>query len=491
MVLQIIVQNHRFDLVQDFGCVASIYTSDAALILVWLPPLLFSIASLVFAGLSIRFHIQRSRQLSDRVNLSSRLITVTFLRPLFTSMVISLLILIVSLFDMATAFASDGGMQPWLSWSSVHNLYQVQVVPQSDRAHIQRIEAWWWVTPIATLIFAATALAGLIYCAQTDSSSGRRKRGHWLHTSLFRRSRGDDEFIQCSEGFPGRLSTRLSTRFTIPSPGPLMSGWDDTFRSSKTTRPKLAPIVCSRPATSPAPSDVSSLESPVAKHPALAFMPTPPIPPPAPVPEPLRSPPPPAAPRWSELLQSPPPALHPLSASPADSILSSPWPAPPTAVPISPLSPAHALTSPFAPSPPSLSPLSPPPPVITRSSPSPTLRMSPVPAAPSRRYVRPPSVGSLAESIAPSTISVNAYASDGEGLVPGLPARRAPFADAGIPAPNPASPLVERSRSPLKRIPSLEGFHGRKLSLARGPAPGARRREAPEAIYMTVVQETV
>ncbi|EED83634.1 hypothetical fungal pheromone GPCR [Postia placenta Mad-698-R] len=60
MILHIIVQDHRFDLLQNYGCTASVYSSLPALILVWLPPSLLSIAALV--GSSITLYHPTRRQ---------------------------------------------------------------------------------------------------------------------------------------------------------------------------------------------------------------------------------------------------------------------------------------------------------------------------------------------------------------------------------------------------------------------------------------------
>jgi pheromone a factor receptor len=45
-----IVQGHRFDIVQDFGCRPTTYVSLAAIFILWLPLLLFSAASFVLSG---------------------------------------------------------------------------------------------------------------------------------------------------------------------------------------------------------------------------------------------------------------------------------------------------------------------------------------------------------------------------------------------------------------------------------------------------------
>jgi pheromone a factor receptor len=45
-----IVQAHRFTILKDIGCQASVHNSLPALLLVWLPPLILSLAALLFCG---------------------------------------------------------------------------------------------------------------------------------------------------------------------------------------------------------------------------------------------------------------------------------------------------------------------------------------------------------------------------------------------------------------------------------------------------------
>lgn len=49
-ILDIIVQDHRFDLVKDLGCSASIHPSTPALVIVWLPPLITCFIAFVICG---------------------------------------------------------------------------------------------------------------------------------------------------------------------------------------------------------------------------------------------------------------------------------------------------------------------------------------------------------------------------------------------------------------------------------------------------------
>lgn len=48
-----IVQGHRFDIVEDFGCRASIFVSLASVFLIWVPVLFFSLGSFVLSGKSM------------------------------------------------------------------------------------------------------------------------------------------------------------------------------------------------------------------------------------------------------------------------------------------------------------------------------------------------------------------------------------------------------------------------------------------------------
>ncbi len=58
VMLDYIVQGHRFDIIEQFGCRPSIYNSLASLFLIWIPPLLFSIGAGVFSGKQF-FHYSR------------------------------------------------------------------------------------------------------------------------------------------------------------------------------------------------------------------------------------------------------------------------------------------------------------------------------------------------------------------------------------------------------------------------------------------------
>lgn len=51
VLADVIVQDHRFDIVEDFGCQPATFMSLPALIIVWLPPLVISVVALLYCGM--------------------------------------------------------------------------------------------------------------------------------------------------------------------------------------------------------------------------------------------------------------------------------------------------------------------------------------------------------------------------------------------------------------------------------------------------------
>lgn len=55
-----VVQGHRFDIIEEYGCRPTTYFSIPSLFLVWIPPMVLSLAALVFAGLCPQYPVPRS-----------------------------------------------------------------------------------------------------------------------------------------------------------------------------------------------------------------------------------------------------------------------------------------------------------------------------------------------------------------------------------------------------------------------------------------------
>lgn len=169
-----VVQNHRFEIVQDFGCQAAIYPSTLAIILIWFPPLLLcSIAfsyfgnALIFLKLIKSFSIhgniglallnifrQRTNFFQHLLTREPPLTTSSFLCQLLSTAIQTSLIAFLIIYSM---FAQASiGLQPWTSLSAVHSQFSeitTTSVTTSVAAEGIRTEFAWWTIPVYSLIF--------------------------------------------------------------------------------------------------------------------------------------------------------------------------------------------------------------------------------------------------------------------------------------------------------------------------------------------------
>ena len=409
------------------------------------------------------------------------------------SMIISSFVLSATVYSFYARITSAGGLLPWKSWSQVHaDFSQVNIISDSSSLDLSRIELEWWVVPASTLILVIMTLIGLVYGGRDDTiKSGYRSVGRWFHSKVLCHSESMGSFVEDSK----HMSPHIILK-TPPTPTPVnlsQSTWEDTLRSKfsstlysekQVTKPKLPPISCDIP-PSPSPSDSESDASFTASTLQFVNSPTgrqalglPQVAPAGSV-DPNRLSAPPVVLSSSAASSS---HLSQAGSSLTNSLLSAPWPEPPTTIPLTP------LAAQFYPVPSS-------PPEQSISIPLPR-SPSPVHPHPSMRTARPTSASSITNSLASSTISTHAYLYDPGLFAPSQNSHKAPFEDAGIPAPTRTNvggnvPMSRSTARGLRKMRSNDSFSqsGRAafgLGIGRGKGDG---RE--DAVYMTVVQETV
>ncbi|KAG8857217.1 hypothetical protein FRB96_005892 [Tulasnella sp. 330] len=71
MALHYVVQGHRFDIAEDFGCIATVYISWPAILIVYIPPLALGFASFIYATLAFYWFIKRRDQFTQHLRSNS------------------------------------------------------------------------------------------------------------------------------------------------------------------------------------------------------------------------------------------------------------------------------------------------------------------------------------------------------------------------------------------------------------------------------------
>ncbi|KAI0694922.1 pheromone A receptor-domain-containing protein [Cerioporus squamosus] len=466
IVLHVIVQPHRFDIIADFGCSASIYTSSVSLIVIWIPPLIICSTTFGFAFLAIRARLDSGLVFFSHMRDSPRLNIFAFIRPLVTSCLIAAISYATTIYAMYARISAVGGLQTWSTetWSDVHaHMSEIFTVPTDSGIDRVRTEVEWWVVPASSFVLIAMTVIGLVCRATDDSSRGYQVLSRWFRTTILRRP-VRDPLVFSSDSFPPQTLSSTPSSPTLVGDAKSLASEDvwnpmgagtaklklsNLSKLAIPERPQSSSSSCASPEHDDAfvQSTLHYIESPTGRE-ALGLPAIPPA---------LYSPPPRKVGASSPPSTFPPPPSVSKDTDKArpGSILSAPWPRPPSTVPTSSRTPSPKS---------SVNP-------INVQPPSPT----PAPAS-----ERPTSVLSLTTSMASSTISMSAYGSIYDDFEPHVVPFQDHLSDSGGAGPGLAVPRhVRKMRS--------------RDVLPRGLSTGSRRtrRQGSDGIYMTVVKETV
>ncbi|KAG1853501.1 GPCR fungal pheromone mating factor [Suillus subluteus] len=156
MGLHYIVQGHRFDIIEEYGCRPTTYVSIPAIFLIWIPPLTLSVIALGFACSSFVHFMRRRVTFARHIDTSRNgLTTSRYFRLMLMAVVEMIWNIVVTSY---TLWFSAMDMRPWTNWDDVHSnfsridLYATAFTPQIVLTNFYLI---WWVVPVSTFIFVA------------------------------------------------------------------------------------------------------------------------------------------------------------------------------------------------------------------------------------------------------------------------------------------------------------------------------------------------
>ncbi|KAF8912485.1 pheromone A receptor-domain-containing protein [Mucidula mucida] len=224
--LHFIVQGHRFDIVKDFGCVASIYPSTLSAVMMALPAVIICMVALSFSAWAIHSTYQRtSAELAHHLATRSDFSIIGFRSRL----VASILITVVSLTTTSISVSATGTSSSWTSWARTHA--ETDTIDVSD--NIRVIQTAWFGVFIISFLFIMTSVVEL---KRLD------EWGRWIPSSMTRlvkRTGTPSQDILLPTVHTNRGAS-LSDFHAQPHDVALVSGWDEMLhvRPGKKSRPK-------------------------------------------------------------------------------------------------------------------------------------------------------------------------------------------------------------------------------------------------------------
>ncbi|KAF6760028.1 pheromone A receptor-domain-containing protein [Ephemerocybe angulata] len=162
MGLHHIIQGHRYDILEDLGCVPATYNVTLQYLVIQAPALLIPLASVIFATLSVRNFLKRQHDFNKLLSSTgSKNLTASRYQRLMAmacmDVAIALPIAITICVLNATVF---GPVMPWVSWEETHfDFWKVNRVAavfwRSDNISAIVLELSRWLSVVCGLVFFA------------------------------------------------------------------------------------------------------------------------------------------------------------------------------------------------------------------------------------------------------------------------------------------------------------------------------------------------
>ncbi|TCD62965.1 hypothetical protein EIP91_006172 [Steccherinum ochraceum] len=184
MILHYIVQGHRFDIVEAIGCQPAVYYSIPAVFIIWFPPLLLSVLTLIYSTLALSHFLRQRITFATHLSSSgSSLNTNRYLRLM--AMAMTEICWGSSLNAVAMYDNISPGLRPWTNWADVHSDFGriatfrlFEIAP----AYLRQMLIIWWAIPVSAYIFF------IFFAFGEDTKNDYKRVVAWVMRVVFRMS---------------------------------------------------------------------------------------------------------------------------------------------------------------------------------------------------------------------------------------------------------------------------------------------------------------
>ncbi|KAF9441480.1 STE3-like pheromone receptor [Macrolepiota fuliginosa MF-IS2] len=184
MALHYVVQGHRFDVFQGYGCRPSNYFSVPALFIIWIPPLAIATIAMVYSALALRHFLIRRLTFASILNSKSGLTTSRYVRLMLMSTFQMIWSISITIYTLSFTM-QHMTLRKWTTWADVHSnfsridQYPIMLMPESVA---RGYYVGWWVIPISSWLFIAFFAFG------RDAIEEYKKCGLWVRAQFLRLS---------------------------------------------------------------------------------------------------------------------------------------------------------------------------------------------------------------------------------------------------------------------------------------------------------------
>ncbi|THH15868.1 hypothetical protein EW146_g4686 [Bondarzewia mesenterica] len=157
MILQYVVQGHRFDILEDYGCFPATYNTPPAYALVFCWPLAIGAVSFVYCSLTIRHFWKRRQQFNDVLSSSRNLNQSRYFRLMALAGIELLGTIPISSYSIYLNVTTNQ-VQRWISWEDTHsNFSRVRQIPavlwRLSHQEMVSVELSRWLLVLCAFIF--------------------------------------------------------------------------------------------------------------------------------------------------------------------------------------------------------------------------------------------------------------------------------------------------------------------------------------------------
>ncbi|KAG9050519.1 a-factor receptor [Tulasnella sp. UAMH 9824] len=224
VIFRVVVQGHRFDIIENVGCWPSVYVTPVTIPMVFLPPILINIASTVYASLAIRAFLKQRKQFSDVLASANSGLTIgRYFRLMALAATEIICSTPTSIYNMATNLQI---LHPWISWADTHlNFNRVEFMPF---AWFKLYPRGWILINISRYSLPVGALIFFVYLGMSGESGT-------FYQKLFWKFAGALGFTTPSETSPGASWPGASAPSQLRSLPPFATAISVTSTTKKDT----------------------------------------------------------------------------------------------------------------------------------------------------------------------------------------------------------------------------------------------------------------